>query len=687
VIGDLIMLGILICRCGGEILKGYILFGCIIVALANLCGCSMDSNYCCKSNDQCLPTAEGSHSCSNDTCGKCIQVEPLMITPSTLPDATVGQSDYSVELTVTGGYPPYTWGDLTKGDGLEWLTLVRDDNDNSKAWLKNAVSNGQTLVPSQTSTGIPIRLVVLDNTRRGTDMNRGDNNGAILNSEITNKDCDHNCIFNGSNVAKDGTKCENNKLYHCTSYFPLSNLSNGDCVKWDNPQDCHSQCQNDNTCSSICNPKFGDCDGNPSNGCETDFSSSNVCNGHAKGCSFSNENMICTCSDAFTGDKCDRCATSALGIYPNCFIPSSTDYCSTSQCFPVTPTGQKSCCYEPPTTTAWSPIDCSSSTVGGSNPPNCQNGSVDFCGQDAQYPDRERTFTCSGGPCGSSAADGEVVTDSLTGLMWQRTYGSNIAWQDSTDAKKYPAADYCASLNANNYGGYNTGWRLPSPIELQSLVDYNVPNGIPIDTTMFPGTTDWRCYLSSSNIVSIPEGVWCVDFYEGDIGYSTKTLSAQVRCVRGGPIPSSGGMDTDRFIAFVPSEPNIISDTVVIDSVTGLMWQREYYTQKSTENWNDALKYCEGLDYGGYTDWRLPNVKELTSLVNYILPLSNCSGNCPASDFPGMPATWFWSSSSWAKGIANAFTVEFQLGGVTAYGKSNFGGAINFYVRCVRSGP
>ena len=41
-------------------------------------------------------------------------------------------------------------------------------------------------------------------------------------------------------------------------------------------------------------------------------------------------------------------------------------------------------------------------------------------------------------------------------------------------------------------------------------------------------------------------------------------------------------------------------------------WQRRPRTA-----WHDALAYCENLDLGGHDDWRLPNVKELQSIVNY----------------------------------------------------------------------
>ncbi len=56
-------------------------------------------------------------------------------------------------------------------------------------------------------------------------------------------------------------------------------------------------------------------------------------------------------------------------------------------------------------------------------------------------------------------------------------------------------------------------------------------------------------------------------------------------------------------------------DGTVTDTSTGLMWQQAGSSNSMT--WEQALAYCEGLNLGGYTDWRLPTIKELYSLVDY----------------------------------------------------------------------
>ena len=53
----------------------------------------------------------------------------------------------------------------------------------------------------------------------------------------------------------------------------------------------------------------------------------------------------------------------------------------------------------------------------------------------------------------------------------------------------------------------------------------------------------------------------------------------------------------------------------ISDSATGLMWQQD--DSGSGMLWADALTYCESLSTGSYDDWRLPNAKELQSIVDY----------------------------------------------------------------------
>lgn len=65
----------------------------------------------------------------------------------------------------------------------------------------------------------------------------------------------------------------------------------------------------------------------------------------------------------------------------------------------------------------------------------------------------------------------------------------------------------------------------------------------------------------------------------------------------------------------------INGDDVVIDLATGLMWARDGSAagccNGERRNWVQALDYCHNLVFAGYTDWRLPNLNELLSIVSW----------------------------------------------------------------------
>jgi hypothetical protein len=353
-----------------------------------------------------------------------------------------------------------------------------------------------------------------------------------------------------------------------------------------------------------------------------------------------------TCAEGYTGTQCDACTDGAFGNYPNCFVPGP-GFCVTSQCFPVPPTNQTTC-YNNNTNMACTAFPCNS------------DGTLDFCGQDAQYTKNNRTFTCynaSGNvtPCASlpSASADEAVSDSLTGLMWQRTWVSGKAWQQ--------AIDYCDTLTDGGYGD----WRLPSPHELLSIVNNGTYNPA-IDTIALPGTPSGDFWSSSSYVdITDLDLAWLVNFDNGNVDHNFKSYTYNARCARLGP--SESGIGSFDHLVISGSGEQVVSD-----SVTGLMWAKQYATGNS---WQDALKYCEGLTYAGYADWRLPDKNELASLVNY-------SRDSPASGFPDMASDYFWSSSSYAFNTYDAWGVYFDYGRVGSTGKSG-----TYNVRCARHGP
>jgi len=119
------------------------------------------------------------------------------------------------------------------------------------------------------------------------------------------------------------------------------------------------------------------------------------------------------------------------------------------------------------------------------------------------------------------------------------------------------------------------------------------------------------------------------------------------------------------------------SGEIVTDSKTKLMWQDNNDAKTVTKNWQGAIDYCEALNFGGYTDWRLPNTRELRSIVDY--SRSNPAMN-PA--FVNVTIHYYYGSSTSLSGKTDyAWDVSFYEGHVSGGYKYD-----SLYVRCVRGG-
>ncbi len=137
-----------------------------------------------------------------------------------------------------------------------------------------------------------------------------------------------------------------------------------------------------------------------------------------------------------------------------------------------------------------------------------------------------------------------------------------------------------------------------------------------------------------------------------------------------------------------PSEDRFVDngDGTVTDTCTGLQWQ------KDTADTNgdgrvvddgsdalsvcDALAYCESLSFAGHDDWRLPNVRELQSIVDY--GRESPSINTIFSSLSSV----YWSSTSRVQVPALSWQVGFDVGALLNSGKGEA-----LYIRAVRTGP
>jgi cysteine-rich repeat protein len=141
-------------------------------------------------------------------------------------------------------------------------------------------------------------------------------------------------------------------------------------------------------------------------------------------------------------------------------------------------------------------------------------------------------------------------------------------------------------------------------------------------------------------------------------------------------------------------------DGTITDTNTGLMWEKlsrdlEIHDWDTTYTWDDAfavkvLTLNQGVGFAGHTDWRMPNIKELISIVNYqkVTPAASaafhtdCMDECISTSCSCTQSAFYWSSSSSALNPDSAWLVDFNRGSLSTGLKSQ----AFFFVRAVRGG-
>lgn len=266
-----------------------------------------------------------------------------------------------------------------------------------------------------------------------------------------------------------------------------------------------------------------------------------------------------------------------------------------------------------------------------------------FYGQDADY------VTTSPGYEVKVVNSNEVVIDHVTGLMWQREDdGVKRTWSE--------AVDYCENLN---WAGYSD-WRLPTKKELLGIMNYG-GFGPSIDTSFFPyshGPED--LYWSGTTLTFLALSAWNMSLWNSEPNIQAKGDLNYVRAVRGRPLEFGYFRDN--------------GDGTVTDITTGLMWQQ---TETKAMTWEKALDFCGNLNLAGYTDWRLPNIRELSTIVND----SRHEPSIDQAYFPGCRPAHYWSSTTNALYPAFAWYVGFDDGRTHGGGEKGR----RQYVRAVRN--
>jgi Protein of unknown function (DUF1566) len=254
-----------------------------------------------------------------------------------------------------------------------------------------------------------------------------------------------------------------------------------------------------------------------------------------------------------------------------------------------------------------------------------------------------------------------TVTDNVTKLVWQKAVTSSqaYAWCE--------AINYCATLTLAG-----RTWRLPTRIELLSLVDFT-RTGPAINTTAFPGVPGGKYHWTSSPWVvsQLPakaQDSWIVNFSEGLTSNAGNRTSAEyARCVSA---PDEGALPSPRYVSVATGE--------VQDVDTKLVWATTAST--TTTDFATAQTTCSMLGLNGHT-WRTPSIKELSTLVDEVPPISRVSPAIDTTTFAGTAATTpYWSSSLYGGMAATAhdpWVINYE-DGFTEYNQTAA------LVRCVR---
>jgi len=300
----------------------------------------------------------------------------------------------------------------------------------------------------------------------------------------------------------------------------------------------------------------------------------------------------------------------------------------------------------------------------------------DFYGQNASYPGNVPLYVDNG--------DG-TVTDMVSGLMWQSSFDHNGDGSIDYD-DKLTYAEILELPETVTTGGYDD-WRIPAIKEQYSLIMFSgrdisgyegssTDGLIPfINTEFFEyayGDTDagerlidMQCASTSVYVsAEVEQLVFGVNFADGRIkGYGMQMMGQDKAfnylLVRGNP---SYGINqfTDN------------GDGTITDHATELMWMQEDNTEGVL--WKDALSYASTMVFAEHSDWRLPDAKELQSIVDYtrspatsgtaaIDPMFSCTqitNEAGEDDYP-----FYWSSTThgnWTEGNDGAWGAYVAFG-------------------------
>jgi hypothetical protein len=121
-------------------------------------------------------------------------------------------------------------------------------------------------------------------------------------------------------------------------------------------------------------------------------------------------------------------------------------------------------------------------------------------------------------------------------------------------------------------------------------------------------------------------------------------------------------------------DSSIVDEEVVFDSTSLLMWQDDNDVQVDLLTWSEAISYCESSTKASYSNWRLPNINELNTIID------DSKANPSMSEVFGKPlSARYWSSTTAEQNKAYAWHFDFSDSSEDYTSKTS-----TLNIRCVR---
>lgn len=285
-----------------------------------------------------------------------------------------------------------------------------------------------------------------------------------------------------------------------------------------------------------------------------------------------------------------------------------------------------------------------------------------FFGQDSHFAGNVPAFRDNG--------DG-TVSDLVTGLMWQKDPGAKMGLSAALKG-----------ASACRLAGHRD-WRLPTVKELYSLILFSGTDPDPKSS----GTEGLKPFIDDKVFAfeyGDPEkGERIID---SQFATATKYVSTTMRNdetvfgvnfadgrIKGYPVKDPRrGEEKTFFVLYVRGNPqygkndfNDNGDGTITDRATGLVWMKQDSGhlkagrgKDGALNWEEALGWADALEFAGQDDWRLPNAKELQSIVDYtrspatsgsaaiapVFEVSEIRNEAGKADYP-----FYWSGTTHAR--------------------------------------